>query len=40
LPFTDGVRKTSTNYASIFPYLTTPIPGNLNPPPAAGTTFP
>ncbi len=40
LPFTDGVRKTSVNYGATFPYLTTPIPGNFNPPPAAGTTFP
>jgi Domain of unknown function (DUF4331) len=40
LPFTDGVRKTSTNYAATFPYLTTPLPGNLNPAPAAGTTYP
>ncbi|NUO74045.1 MAG: DUF4331 domain-containing protein [Frateuria sp.] len=40
LPFTDGVRKTAANYDATFPYLTTPIPGNLNPPAAAGTTFP
>lgn len=40
LPFTDGVRKTAANYDASFPYLTTPIPGNLNPPAAAGTTFP
>ncbi|MBK0392381.1 DUF4331 domain-containing protein [Ramlibacter algicola] len=40
LPFTDGVRKTAANYGSAFPYLTTPLPGNLNPAPAAGTTFP
>ncbi len=40
LAFTDGVRKTSTNYGAAFPYLTTPLPGNLNPPPAVGTTYP
>ncbi|MDP9168510.1 MAG: DUF4331 domain-containing protein [Actinomycetota bacterium] len=40
LAFTDGVRKTSINYGSTFPYLTTPLPGNLNPPAAAGTTYP
>ncbi|MGZ5179121.1 MAG: DUF4331 domain-containing protein [Ramlibacter sp.] len=40
LAFTDGVRKTAANYDSTFPYLTTPLPGNLNPAPAAGTTFP
>ena len=40
LPFNDGVRKNSTNYGASFPYLTTPLPGNLNPPPAPGTTFP
>ena len=39
LPFTDGVRKTSTNYLATFPYLTTPLPGNFNPAPAAGTTY-
>lgn len=38
--FTDGVRKTSANYGSTFPYLTTPLPGNSNPAPAAGTTYP
>jgi hypothetical protein len=32
LPFTDGVRKTATNYGTAFPYLATPIPGNFNPP--------
>ncbi|CAA9419773.1 MAG: FIG00729359: hypothetical protein, partial [uncultured Ramlibacter sp.] len=37
---TDGVRKTAQNYYATFPYLTTPLPGNLNPPPAGGTTFP
>ena len=37
---TDGVRKTAANYGSSFPYLTTPLPGNFNPAPAAGTTFP
>ncbi len=40
LPFTDGVRKTSANYGATFPYLTTPLPGNFNPPPAPGTTYP
>ena len=40
LAFTDGVRKTSVNYGATFPYLTTPLPGQLNPPAAAGTTFP
>ncbi|MBC7800299.1 MAG: DUF4331 domain-containing protein [Gemmatimonadaceae bacterium] len=40
LALTDGVRKTSANYGITFPYLTTPLPGNLNPPPAAGTLFP
>lgn len=37
---TDGVRKTAANYGTAFPYLTTPLPGNLNPPAAAGTTYP
>jgi hypothetical protein len=40
LALTDGVRKTSANYGSAFPYLTAPLPGNSNPAPAAGTTFP
>ncbi len=40
LALTDGVRKTAANYGTAFPYLTTPLPGNLNPPAAAGTTFP
>ncbi|MDP3824798.1 MAG: DUF4331 domain-containing protein [Burkholderiales bacterium] len=40
LALTDGVRKTSANYGVTFPYLTTPLPGNFNPPAAAGTTFP
>ena len=40
LALTDGVRKTAANYAVTFPYLTTPIPGNFNPPAAAGTVFP
>ena len=40
LPLTDGVRKTAANYAAAFPYLTTPIGGNFNPPAPAGTTFP
>ena len=38
--FTDCVRKTAGNYGLTFPYLTTPIPGNFNPPAAAGTVFP
>ena len=40
LALTDGVRKTAANYGVTFPYLTTPLPGNLNPVPAAGTTYP
>lgn len=40
LALTDGVRKTSVNYGATFPYLTTPISGNFNPPADAGTTFP
>ena len=40
LAFTDGVRKTSINYGATFPYLTTPLPAQLNPPAAAGTTYP
>jgi hypothetical protein len=40
LALTDGVRKTAANYGSAFPYLTTPLPGNSNPAPATGTTFP
>ena len=40
LALTDGVRKTAANFSSTFPYLTTPLPGNSNPAPAAGTTFP
>ena len=40
LAFTDGVRKTSANYGITFPYLTMPLPGNFNPPAAAGTVFP
>ena len=40
LPFNDGVRKTAINYGVTFPYLTTPIPGNFNPPAATGTTYP
>jgi hypothetical protein len=37
LALTDGVRKTAANYGTAFPYLLTPLPGNLNPPAAAGT---
>ncbi|MBL0421889.1 DUF4331 domain-containing protein [Ramlibacter sp. AW1] len=40
LALTDGVRKTAANYGAAFPYLTTPLPGNFNPAPAAGTTYP
>ncbi len=40
LAFTDGVRKTSANFGATFPYLTTPLPGNLNPTAATGTTYP
>ena len=40
LSFTDGVRKTAANYGMAFPYLTTPLPGNLNPPANPGTVFP
>jgi hypothetical protein len=40
LPLTDGVRKTAANFGTAFPYLTTPIPGNLNPPAPVGTVYP
>jgi hypothetical protein len=40
LAFTDGVRKTAANFGATFPYLTTPISGNFNPPAAAGTVSP
>ena len=40
LALTDGVRKTAANYGVTFPYLTTPLPGNLNPAPAPGTVNP
>ena len=40
LALTDGVRKTAANYGASFPYLTTPMPGNFNPPAPAGTTYP
>lgn len=30
LSLTDGVRRTAANYQSAFPYLNTPLPGNLN----------
>ena len=40
LALTDGVRKTAANYGVTFPYLTTPLPGNFNPIPAAGTVYP
>jgi len=37
---TDGVRKTVSNFGLRSPYLTTPLPGSLNPTAAAGTVFP
>ena len=40
LALTDGVRKSAANFGVTFPYLNTPIPGNFNPAPAAGTVFP
>ena len=40
LALTDGVRKTSVNYLATFPYLTPPLPGNFNPAPPAGSTYP
>ena len=40
LALTDGVRKSAANFGITFPYLTTPLPGNLNPTAAAGTVFP
>ena len=40
MAFTDGVRKSAANYGTTFPYLTTPTPGNFNPPAAAGSVFP
>jgi hypothetical protein len=40
LALTDGVRKTAANFGVVFPYLTTPLPGNFNPTPAAGTVYP
>jgi hypothetical protein len=40
LALTDGVRKTAANYGVTFPYLTTPLPGNLNPTAAVGTVYP
>lgn len=40
LALTDGVRKTAANYGVTFPYLTTPLSGNLNPSAATGTVFP
>lgn len=40
LALTDGVRKTSANYGATFPYLTTPLRGNFNPPAPAGSTYP
>ena len=40
LALTDGVRKSAANYGTTFPYLTTPTPGNFNPPASAGSVFP
>ena len=40
LNFTDGVRKTAANYGATFPYLTTPTPGNFNPPAATSSLYP
>ncbi len=40
LALTDGVRKTAANFGVAFPYLTTPLPGNFNPPAPAGTVYP
>jgi hypothetical protein len=40
LALTDGVRKAPSNFGSTFPYLTTPLGGNFNPAPAAGTVYP
>ena len=40
LALTDGVRKTAANYGVTFPYLTTPLPGNFNPTPPLGSTYP
>ena len=40
LALTDGVRKTAANFGAAFPYLTTPLPGNFNPPAPAGTVYP
>jgi hypothetical protein len=40
LALTDGVRKTAINFGQTFPYLTTPLPGNFNPPAATGTVYP
>ena len=40
MAFTDGVRKTAANFATTFPYFTTPLPGNFNPVASAGSTFP
>ena len=36
LAFTDGVRRSATDYEGNFPYLKNPIPGNFNPPAPAG----
>ena len=40
LALTDGVRKTDANFGVTFPYLTTPLPGNFNPPAPVGAAFP
>ena len=31
LALTDGVRKTVSNFKAVFPYLNTPLPGNVSP---------
>jgi hypothetical protein len=40
LALTDGVRKTAANFGVTFPYLSTPLPGNLSPTAAAGAVYP
>lgn len=40
LSFSDGVRKIPVNPAASFRYMTTPLPRQLNPPVAAGTSYP
>ena len=36
LPLTDGVRKTAADFKAVFPYLNTPLPGNVSPASATG----